>query len=101
MPQDVPVFGPYDLESAAAAEPLPRATVRLYRTHGVGAAGDTVEEYLLDVLRSLGVELGVYDRRILVWIANRCEPVVAQVFLGLITRAYVAGRAAEGPPPPG
>lgn len=86
-----PTFGPYETESAAAAEPMPAAVRNLPDNRRPNRdSRDLQLSYLRGACADAGVELGRYDERILTWLANY-EPAVVQVFIGLISRAYDAG----------
>lgn len=93
-------FGPYETESQTWAEPMPS---HLRSLHDAGlirsgdpdhVARDAVLSHLEAACDESGVELGAYDRRILTWLAGG-EEGATQVVIGLIRRAYAAGRAAS------
>ncbi|GGK89456.1 hypothetical protein [Mangrovihabitans endophyticus] len=93
--------GPYRCERDAAAAAMPRAVRALHDAGRVRAGDperlvrDTIAGHLLHACEDTGMELGDYDRRVLVWL-SRGEPATAQVLIGLISRAYQAGvQAAE------
>lgn len=92
-----PATGPYQTERQALASPLCQEVRRLHDSGRV-RSGDpdrlvrgAVLAALLEELSEAGVELGVYDRRVLEWLAG-CEDTVVQVVVGLVRRAYAAGR---------
>lgn len=84
--------GPYEDETDTYAEPLPRE-IRAMRDAGRIRSGDpdrlvsgTQLRHLEEACAAAGVELGVFDRRILAWLAG-WEPSTVQVVIGLISRA--------------
>jgi len=92
------VWGPYACEEETLREPMPQA-VRCLHDSGRTTSGDpdrlvrgTVERHLLDACADSHVELGEYDRRILVWLCD-VDYSAAQVVIGLIRRAYMSGSA--------
>jgi hypothetical protein len=94
-------FGPYETEQQTHAEPMPQAVRTLHRTGRV-RSGDpdrlvqaTVLHHLLDACHATGVALGARDLLTLEWLA-RGDTSSAQVVIGLITRAYAAGRSVCG-----
>ncbi|BEL07857.1 hypothetical protein Q0Z83_060480 [Actinoplanes sichuanensis] len=85
------VFGPYDTETQAAAEPLAtevRAVPLSNKPGGVVAALQL--SHLREACTDAGVELGRFDARILAWLATY-EATTVQVVVGLISRAHAAG----------
>ncbi|ROO51432.1 hypothetical protein EDC02_6309 [Micromonospora sp. Llam0] len=94
-------IGPYATEDEALAAPLPRQLAELHATGrvrpGDGVASGTRRAALIAAAVDAGVELGDLDHRVLAWLAD-WETATVQVVIGLITRAYAAGRAA-GPAP--
>lgn len=94
-------FGPYETEQQAWAEPMPRELRALHDDDLIRSgdpdhvARDAVLRHLLAACDESGVELGVFDHRILAWLADG-EDSSAQVVIGLIRRAYAAGRAQGG-----
>lgn len=95
MPEPT-TFGPYQNEHDTYDSSLDR-DVSLLRGHGaeLGAAVRNVAlEHLHDVCETAGVEVGAYDERVLAWLSGY-EVGTVQVFIGLISRAYTAGR--QGP----
>lgn len=90
------VFGPYDTESDVCTEPMPRELRALHKAGRIRSgdpdhvARDAVLRHLLAACEESGVALGAFDRRILAWLAGG-EDSVAQVVIGLIRRAHVAG----------
>lgn len=104
-------MGPYESESQAAAEPMPRQVAALHAAGRVPSGDpdrlvrDTILGALLAACDDCGVRVGALDRRTLVWLAG-WEDTTAQVIVGLIRRAHAAGSTPEGPPrrqanPPG
>lgn len=93
----MPDAGPYDTEAQALAEPMPRALSRLHAEDRIRSgdpdrlARNTVLRALLNACADAGVEVGAFDRRTLAWLADT-EDSSAQVVIGLISRAYAAGR---------
>jgi hypothetical protein len=99
------VPGPYASEQETHTDLIPDAVARLHRAGRVRPGDpdhevrDTVLWHLTRACTSAGVELGVYDRRILTWLAG-CEPSTVQVIADVIARAHAAGRAGnEGQQP--
>lgn len=96
--KDPTTFGPYAAERDTYDTPLNRAWLRLPVDHQdlaaqVARSHDLKLEHLVDACAAAGVELGEYDALTLSWLAG--FPVgTVQVFIGLIGRAYAAGRAA-------
>lgn len=93
-------MGPYETEDQTLPEPLPQ-TMRRLHDQGRIRSGDpdrlarnTVLKALLDACAEAGVEVGAFDRRTLSWLAD-WETSTAQVVIGLISRAYAAGREAR------
>ncbi|GLW32249.1 hypothetical protein [Actinoplanes regularis] len=88
------VFGPYETEGAAAAEPLGLAVRNLHENLGHHNIGRDVRDLQLSFLREAcadaGVELGSYDERVISWLAG-FEPATVQVVIGLLGRARAAG----------
>lgn len=93
-------MGPYDTEAATLAEPMPRELSRLHAEDRIRSgdpdrlARNTVLKALLNACENAGVEVGAYDLRTLAWLAGM-EDSAAQVIIGLISRAYAAGREAR------
>lgn len=93
-------MGPYNSEREARAEPMPQAVKALHNA-GKVRSGDpdrlvrnTVLDALLLACHEAGINLGDYDTKVLVGIA-RGETSTAQVLIGLISRAFEAGKTAE------
>jgi hypothetical protein len=94
-------YGPYDTahEALAAAAAL-TAAIRA-ADPGYGPMTESIRaarwqarvDYLTSTLNSAGVQLGDYDRRIAVWLADG-ETETLQVLVGWIERAHGAGLAA-------
>jgi len=59
-------------------------------TAGTGVWTDGCHRLLEDTCRAAGVQLGAYDHRILLWLAE-WEPSTCAVVAGLIRRAHEAG----------
>lgn len=96
----MPNNGPYETERQALAEPMPREINALRDADRIPAGdpgrlvGSTVLRHVEQACAEAGVVLGTYDRRILAWLAGWSEPANSQVVIGLIRRAYAAGREA-------
>lgn len=93
-----PTFGPYQTERDTYDSPLHRAWMTQPVDPGDVAAQRArshalMLRHLLETCKAAGVELGAYDERILTWLAGY-EASTMQVFIGLISRAYAAGRRA-------
>lgn len=99
MTNNLPAFGPYENERQTYTEPMPQAVRQLHDTGQVRSGDpdrivrDTVAGHLLRACDDAGVDLGAYDRRVLLSLSVG-EKSTAQVLIGLISRAYAAGRAA-------
>lgn len=94
--------GPYNTEAQTWAEPMPQA-VRALHDAGKVRPGDPDglvrgrKVYALFLaLEDAGVETGQYDNQVLGWLVD-WEPSTVQVVIGLISRAYEAGRKAGTP----
>jgi len=87
--QNRPVCGPYETAAEARAEPLVRDTYLITRAGGDMDAEN--QRRLLAACQDAGVQLGIYDRRILAWLAG-WEPETVQVVVGLIDRAAQGSR---------
>ncbi len=93
-----PPTGPYENERQALAEPMPRELSHLHHMNQIRSgdpdrvARDAVLRHLHAACDESGVDLGAYDMRVLDWLAA-VENATAQVVIGLIRRAYAAGRA--------
>ena len=91
-------YGPYERETDTYSEPMPAAVKALHDADRVRTGDpehlvrDTVMEHLAAACAAAGVELGDYDRRVLLWLAG-WESQVVQVLIGMVTRAHAAGRA--------
>jgi hypothetical protein len=57
----------------------------------IGRSDEALQLRLVEACQDVGVRLGVYDRRILAWLAG-WEPETVQVVTGLIRRAAQGGR---------
>lgn len=92
--------GPYDTESAALAEPMPREVAALHAAGRIRSGDPDRLVYnvkllaLTDACDQSGVALGAYDEGKLEWVAA-WESTTVQVVIGLIRRAYDAGLAAR------
>lgn len=86
-----PVHGPYETERDTYDSPLHRDVQALTPARGVHEP--VIQLHLLRACRDAGVDIGDYDLRVLSWLA-RGETNAAQVVIGLISRAYAAGRRA-------
>lgn len=90
------VYGPYDLEEQTYVEPMPTAVTALHDSGRVRSGDpdrlvrDTQARALLAAVLDAGVEIGEFDRRILVWLAG-WEPSTVQVLIGIISRAGARG----------
>jgi hypothetical protein len=77
------VSGPYETEREAAG-----AARHIYSSDpGTGAWGDGNHRLLEEACIAVGVQLGAYDQRILLWLAG-WEPSTCAVIAGLISRAH-------------
>jgi hypothetical protein len=83
--------GPFETEAEARAVPAVRAAYDAARDRR-GAMDAANLGMLLDAAEVAGITLGAYDRRIVGWLAG-WEPQSCAVVAGLVTRAYMAGRA--------
>lgn len=83
-------FGPYENERQALAEPMPQAVRNIQDADTIR---DTITGHLLRACDQAGIDLGAYDHRTLIWLADG-ETSTAQVLIGLISRAYAAGQEA-------
>lgn len=86
--------GPYHTERETWSSPLLQAVSRTPSGRGVHTA--ISQAALLSACVEAHVELGAFDLRALEWLSG-WEPATVQVFVGLIGRAYEAGRRAGGP----
>jgi hypothetical protein len=88
--------GPYQSEWQVRDEPMPLEVAALHDAGRVRSGDpdhvvrDVVIRHLVQACAAAGVELGDYDRRVLVWLAG-LQPETAQVVIGWIGRAYAAG----------
>lgn len=87
-------MGPYETETEAAAEALPREVRALYEAGQVysgdpgGVVGGAQIRALNDVLERAGVELGAYERRVLEhYVGRMFDPTEAQALIAVIGRA--------------
>ncbi len=82
--------GPFDTEQQARELPEVRAVYAAFRADpGVGKMGPSNHRLLCEALAAAGVELGAYDHRIALWLAN-WEPQTVAVIAGWVTRASQA-----------
>jgi hypothetical protein len=93
-------MGPYGSERDARAEEMPQAVKALHATGRV-KSGDTDGLVrgrkvlaLFTALEDAGVETGAYDNQILGWLCD-WEDTTVQVLIGLVSRAYEAGKKAR------
>ncbi len=91
--------GPYESERDTWDEPMVREATRLREQAPVAgypyrAAREEMLRHLLGACQQCGVHLGAYDRQKLEWLC-RWEPSTVQVVIGLVGRAYEAGRAGK------
>jgi hypothetical protein len=83
------------LETEQQARQLPEvraANAAFDRDPGPGKMNGPNTRMLLDACAAAGVRVGVFDIRILKWLAGY-EPATCAVVATLITRGYQAGRA--------
>lgn len=100
MNRTVGDLGPYadDTQALHDARLEWRDENAIYRSYTVNRArpGATARQQALAALvaecEAAGVELGIYDRRILGWLSE-WEPETVQVVLGLIRRASIGRRS--------
>ncbi len=85
-PHNTP-FGPYENAEDTHDSPLFR---ELDRT-GRGSLPLVVERHLLEACRNAGVAMGDFDFRTIAWF-GRLDAETAQALIGIISRAYDAGR---------
>jgi hypothetical protein len=84
---ELPV-GPFETEQDATRHP---AVQEIYESANLA---DAQHRLLEEACTAAGVELGHYDHRVILWLANY-EPQMCAVVAALITRAYQAGKAAD------
>lgn len=83
-------IGPFETEREASAHPAVRAVYEACRASSRRGVMDEQNHRLLEEsCNAAGVELGHYDHRILLWLANY-EPQTCIVIAGLISRAHQA-----------
>jgi hypothetical protein len=83
---------PLETEQQARELPAVQAIFAAFdRNPGAGKMAPHTYRMLMSACVSAGVELGDYDRRILLWLAG-FEPQACAVIAGLIGRAHEAGR---------
>lgn len=88
--------GPFETEQQARELPAVQAVYEAYRADpGVGRMAPHARRMLDETCAAAGVELGAYDRRILLWLSG-WEPQTCAVLAGLISRAHDAGVARAG-----
>lgn len=85
--------GPYETEQQARAD-----VAEVYKQSRYPVRRCVLAEAnyanLTNACQRADVVLGAFDSRVLVWLANY-EPETCAVVIGLITRAYAAGRASS------
>jgi hypothetical protein len=87
--------GPYETEREVRELPAVRAIYEAARaSHRRGVLSEGNHRMLCEALTAVGVELGGYDHRIVIWLAG-WEPQTCAVVAGLITRARVAGQGGD------
>lgn len=86
-----PVYEPYETERDTFDSPLHRDIRALTPVRGVHEL--VIRRHLVQASVDAGVDLGKFDGRVLTWLAQG-EATTAQVVIGLISRAYAAGRKA-------
>lgn len=92
QPDAPKTYGPYDTSAELLDEPL-LCEWRALDDSGPGhTARNLVLDHLMRACFDASVQLGHKDVRVLEWLA-RGEVETAQVVIGLISRAYAAGRA--------
>jgi hypothetical protein len=83
--------GPFDTERQVWELPAVRAVYEAFGADpGVGRMARHNERMLRESCASAGVALGVFDARIVSWLAG-WEPQTCAVIVGLISRAFAAG----------
>ncbi len=86
--------GPFETERQARELPAVQAVYDAFdRDPGVGKMAPHSHKMLIGACVAASVELGAYDRRIILWLSG-WEPQTCAVIAGLITRAHKAGRSA-------
>jgi hypothetical protein len=89
--------GPFDNEQQVRALPEVRAVYAAYRVDpGVGKMAPSNYQLLHDALTATGVELGAYDHRIALWLAN-WEPQTVAVIASWVQRASEHASQREEP----
>jgi hypothetical protein len=84
------VSGPLETEQQARELPGVRAIFAAFdRDPGPGKMAPHTHKMLISACAAAGVELGDYDRRILLWLSG-WEPQTCAVIAGLISRAHAA-----------
>ncbi len=82
---------PLETEQQALALPAVRAVWEAFdRDPGVGKLAAHTHAMLISACVAAGVELGDYDRNVILWLSG-WEPQVCAVIAGLISRAREAG----------
>ena len=88
--------GPFDTERQVRELPAVRAVYEAFDADpGVGRMAPHNERMLRESCAAAGVALGVFDARIVSWLAG-WEPGTCAVIAGLVSRAYAAGRCGLG-----
>jgi len=84
--------GPFETEEDARTHPAVRAIYEASASSSRRGVMDEGNRRLLEeACSAAGVELGHYDRRILLWLASY-EPQMCAVVAAMITRAHQAGQ---------
>jgi hypothetical protein len=85
--------GPFETEREARELPAVQDIYAAFRADpGVGRMAPHAHKMLIGACEAAGVELGAFDRRILLWLSG-WEPQTCAVIAGLISRAHDAGCA--------
>lgn len=96
--------GPYDTRQEAAVDAAAMVAAVHAVDPGLGPMTDEIRfarlrariDYITRALTDAGVELGEYDRRIIVWFAE-WENETIQTVIGWVQRAHDAGRNGGAP----
>lgn len=97
LPDEPSIRGPYETGRQARAD-VAGIYAASHHSYRRGVLSEANLAYLQETCERTGVALGVYDSRILAWLACR-EPETCAVLVGLITRAHAAGRASSNAVP--
>ena len=91
--------GPFETEQQVRELPAVQAIYRAFRADpGPGRMAPHTHQMLIGACVAASVELGAFDRRILLWMSG-WEPETCAVIAGLISRAHDAGVARAGASP--